>query len=170
MEGYLYPKRIRLKQKTKKKTGKWYLHCRIWTWSKGERLLSKDHLRIFDFPYVFTDRHSILSPIFASCVWFFFLHRLKMWIAVGTVMIVFTFFYSTLGKWAEHLNDKMASKQRNNDDSKRRPRHPHGKDDNTNGFSRRNNGPPVSRLLIQCYQLSLGFAVTKLPRSASTRY
>lgn len=117
--------------------------------------------------------HSILAPIFFFLFFLFFL-SLKIWILIGIVLIVFTFFYSTLGKWAEHFHDKIKSKQRKNNGRKCRSRHSYGKDDNPNGFSRRNNGPrheiPVSRFFIQCYQLSLGFAVTKLPRSTSTRY
>lgn len=122
---------------------------------------------------LFRGRHSIHPNLFPFLS--VLRRRFEIWILIGIVLIVFTLFYSTLGRWAEHLNDNKKSKPQNND-SKRRRCHPIGKDNNTMRISgRRNNGQtehriPVSRFLIQCYQLSLGLAVTKPPRSTSTRY
>lgn len=179
-----------------------YLHCRIWMWAqRGHTDCGSTVDKHVGFSFLFLSfrfscwlgnillvevEHSIgcifqlRLPTFFFSVCFYFGSRLRMWILIGIVLIVFTFVYSTLGKWAEHLNVNKKLKPQHHDNGRLRLVHPCGDaDDNRmNGFCERNNGQsrkpnhgiPVSRFLIQCYQLSLGLAATKLPRSTSARY
>lgn len=91
---------------------------------------------------------------------------IEIWSIIVVVMVIFSIFYTTLGKLPEYSNN-------NNNKCQRFDSITSGNKRIFNQFNSGNssiNGNITSFLLMQCYQMSLGISVTKLPRSTSTRY
>lgn len=99
----------------------------------------------------------------------------EIYTIIGVTAVAFTSLYTALGKVVENSNDgtrmsailsPAAARRRN-----RLRCDGCGGRGNIGRVNGRRRAPiPASRFVIQCYQLSLGISVPKLPQSTSTRY